>query len=239
MKISEMINSHLNLQNGDSILFLVRHAEKCSSNGLSTSSEVAITSEGIERTKQLGDYLSLQIGKDFTIKTSPIKRCFETAKIFAQRFSKEESLILQSKILGDPGPYVIDRKVAAEAFEKENDNIYIIIQSHIREHIIPGFRDIRDGTALMLKEMIADLSHTKSTMYVSHDAIIAVFLGNFIEDIQFSEENKIEFLDGIAIKKTIFNNYFLYWNGQCFDITNRCEQYVENKVASCKLSLGL
>jgi len=195
------INSALEkIDQMDNIIICLRHAERYHDSNLRVGPEVGITMQGQTKTKLLGDYLNARFDKNPIIKTSPIKRCFETAKLLANCFKQEEVSILTSKILGDPGPYINDEKIAAEIFNHKK--IFDIVQRQISGQTVPGFKSTTVGTTLMLQEMLSDLSQTsKPVLYISHDVILTTFIGSLIEDIKVYEENWIYYLEGFCFFK--------------------------------------
>jgi len=55
--------------------------------------------------------------------------------------------------LGDPGPYVVDDEIAGQSFlELDNDEI---VKMQIEGEDIEGFRDVNEGSKLLLEYVLS------------------------------------------------------------------------------------
>src|SRR5687767_10055089 len=100
-------------------IIFIRHAEKNLSATVKDDNYLDITVTGSQETYNLAKYLQRKLGIITQIKTSPVKRCLQTAGILASSLNKPPAINL-SKVLGDPGPYIIDANKAAKTFEQYN-----------------------------------------------------------------------------------------------------------------------
>ena len=104
--------------------------------------------------------------------TSPIERCVLTASIIVQTNHWEQA-VHESRLLGDPGPFVIDSKVVSHQLEGlDDDGAMGFFQEHINGTTKPGMASLADGSAALLKEFVE--SHTGGlVLAISHDVIIS------------------------------------------------------------------
>ncbi len=197
------------------IIFL-RHAEKetCSAKN---DHELNITQAGIAASNALGAYLQQTIKFVSKIKTSPVKRCLQTAKVLQACFTHADLFIQSTNILGDPGPYIEDDKAAMSMFKKQY--VYDIVKKQLDYRPMPGFRRIDLGTKLLADEIINDLNFTNyPIIYISHDVIIAAFLGSLINNLSLNADFWIQYLSGFCITKTK-EKFILHVVNQHYDIS--------------------
>lgn len=151
---------------------------------------------GKQKARSLGE--KLRIHNKLLIYTSPVLRCVQTAEEIAQGFNKAV-LIEQSNYLGEPGPFVYDSEKAKEEFiTKGVVTVIKNMQDFIR---VEGARNKEEGSKILLsfiKEVFGQLNNGNFLIFISHDAIITVFL-NYIFGEYFDESNWLDYLDGCVI----------------------------------------
>jgi len=223
MSIIQLIENFGTLQASDSCVFMLRHAEKPIIKNMYTDIASAITEEGVKSSKNLGNMLKDFYSKIGIVRSSPIKRCLETAaNIFLAYPSK--ILIVPDPVLGGDGAYVSDNNLAAQHFLEDPSRTDIFIRMQKGE-VFEGMHKVNTGTNLLLTKIIYDLENVSApSFYITHDCILALFVGSIINHI-VDENDWFQYLDGICIKR-LNNKVNLYWRKECFDITKKLEELV-------------
>ena len=165
-----MIVSHFT--SGDSIpnegLLLIRHGPK--KKRIHPLEQTSLSVEGIRQVLQFAEAWDGPIPS--RVLTSPIERCVQTASMIIQTNHWSQA-VHESRLLGDPGPYVIDSKAVSDQLEGLDEHGTM---DYFREHINgttkPGMASLADGSAAILNELVG--SHTEGlVLAVSHDVIIS------------------------------------------------------------------
>ena len=164
---------------GDTIpndgLLLIRHGPK--KKRIHPLEQTPLSGNGIKQVQQFADAWDGPVpGRVFT---RPINRCVQTASIIIQTNHWMQA-VQESRLLGDPGPFVIDSKVVSRQLEGlDDDGVMGFFREHIDGIAKPGMALLADGSAALLKELVG--SHTQGlVLAVSHDVIIsalAAYLG--------------------------------------------------------------
>lgn len=212
-KIIDQIPNH----KGKLIIF-IRHAEKDLTAEITHDAHLMITQEGMQQTHVVGNYLKQQLGIISKIKTSPVKRCVQTAEIFATCFHQPAKSIHLSSILGDPGPYVVDDQAAVETFKQYN--IYEVIHNQLSGKHLPGMRNIREGTQLLLNEVWSDIKEASAPiLYITHDVILAAFIADLIKT-HLDANQWIHYLKGFCVTY-VENKLLMHLAGQSYEVNLR------------------
>jgi len=198
------------------IMFL-RHAERDFSEDPLEDIKKQINGNGKKQAISLGKELLKRQSKICFIKSSPIERCVETANAILEG-ARSNVKVLTSRILGDPGPFVSDDKIAFQTFLELG--IEEIVRRQHENKPIPGFHDTKKGLKTLLEEFVKDMEKLDGVgLYISHDAIIAAFLG-YLTGTAIDMDNWIGFLDGVLIYKTSDKKYFLLSKEKKHEITH-------------------
>ena len=220
MSIIQLIENFSVLQTSEPCIFILRHAEKPLANNMYIDMANAITEKGIKSSQNLGSMLKYFYPKVGIVRSSPIARCLETASNIFLAYS-DETLIIPDTILGGDGAYVADNKLAAQHFLEAPSRTDIFIRMQ-RGEVFEGMHKINTGTNLLLTKIAYDLKNISApSFYITHDCILALFVGNIINHI-VDEKSWFQYLDGICVKK-LNNKINLYWEKECFDITKKLE----------------
>ena len=101
-----------------------------------------------------------------------IERCVQTASIITQTNHWEQA-VHESRLLGDPGPFVIDSKAVSDQLEGLDDQGTMdFFREHIHGTAKPGMASLAGGSSALLRELVE--SHTEGlVLAVSHDVIIS------------------------------------------------------------------
>lgn len=225
MSLERLIKNFSILRANEPCIFILRHAEKPIANNMQVDMVNAITKEGVKSSKRLGGVLSGFYPKIGIVRSSSVARCLETAdNIFSMYPYK--ILTIPDAVLGGDGAYVSDSQLAAQHFIEDPSRTDIFIKMQNGE-IFDGMREIKAGSNLLLAKIISDLEKiTAPGFYITHDCILALFVGSMIDQI-IDENNWFQYLDGVCIKKTD-NKVNLYWENECFDITEKIRIHLES-----------
>ena len=149
--------------------------------------DVPLTTEGVRLAEFFGQEL-----REFELKTiitSPLRRCIDTAKSIRRGYEKDIPII-PSTMLGNPGPYVEDEDKAGETFLEVFPNN--IVKKQVENEKLPGFRDISMGSKMIL-DLLTECE--PPSIFITHDVIIAAFLG-YLNGKYPDIEEWIDYLDG-------------------------------------------
>jgi len=173
-------------------VYLMRHGERPSIPLGKFGTHLRLTSRGKELTRKFGKEVTNYVTH---IKTSPALRCVETAMILKE--CAEETIILeQDKLLGDPGVYIEDSKLAGSLFlTKSSQEVARIL---LENPVVPGFRNIKLATQKLLNDITSTIKkHKGLSVFVTHDYIICVLLSVLIKK-KCVQSYWPDFLEGIA-----------------------------------------
>lgn len=195
-------------------LLIIRHAETESRSNRETPTDAEISEAGRAASKEFGRMFSRQFGRPRLVKSSPVKRCVDTAQEFISCFDKSCDPELSS-ILGSPGCFVADEELAAENFRRYG--VERVALRLARGDKLPGMRHIYDGVRMLLSEAIADLETIKGAgVYVTHDAILVPFILHCTRQAVV-KANWPGFLEGVGLWRDS-DGLFLAWRGRVFNI---------------------
>ena len=83
--------------------------------------------------------------------------------------------IIETKILGDPGPFVVD----SDLLSSHDEDILVSLKAHINGASIPGMLDRDTGVEKMMSELL-DLKGTSDVLVAcTHDSIIAAVAASY------------------------------------------------------------
>lgn len=163
--------------------------------------------------------LKLQGFADYIFFSSPVDRCQQTAeemqKGIFQNVIKEK--ITLSDILGEPGPFVINRK--NNSF-KTAGHIKVVIKQIAHEDL-EGIRKTKEGCKIFMDFVLNKmngLSQGTLLVFVTHDTIIAPVIAELTAE-KFNHEHWPEFSDGFIIESED-NEMRLIRNSQYFELRN-------------------
>ena len=157
---------------GDSIpnkgLLLLRHGPKKKRNH--PLEQTNLSEDGIRQVLEFAEAWDGPIPS--SVFTSPIDRCVQTASIIIQTNHWEQA-VHESRMLGDPGPFVIDSEVVSRQLEGlDDDRTMGFFHEHIEGTDKPGMATLEEGSKALLKELVEPLTGGL-VLAVSHDVIIA------------------------------------------------------------------
>ena len=166
-------------------LLLVRHAERPRIPNGELGNDLSITALGEDQTKKFSEELSNVV----SIHSSPILRCMQTSEIIADNCSYDRSNIIQSQLLGDPGFYISDGKLAWENWQKlgcDGVNRHLISG----KETLDGFHNLDDAALKLSDTIYEQLSQSVSGTHIwlTHDTILAAYASRVLpEQLQLEQ----------------------------------------------------
>ena len=157
---------------GDAIpndgLLLIRHGPKKKRNH--PLEQTNLSEDGFRQVLEFAEAWDGPIPS--SVFTSPIHRCLQTASIIIQTNHWEQA-VHESRLLGDPGPFVIDSKVVSHQLEGlDDDGTTGFFREHIEGAAKPGMASIAEGSAALLEEVLGTQTDGL-VLAISHDVIIS------------------------------------------------------------------
>lgn len=160
-----------------SFVVFMRHAERPDILKGDTGNELVLTDAGRESALEFGRVLGPNLR---SLYSSPIIRCLDTAKWIGEA-SGHKLPVIESTALGDPGPYVQDKKIAWDNWllhgsEKILDDLMADDKSP------PGLHSVQYGTDVLLRYFHQLLnSEAGYHICVSHDIVMLPFLSCLLD----------------------------------------------------------
>jgi len=129
---------------------------------------VPITSEGLRIAQQLGAMLG---GRLQTLHTSPLPRCIQTAEALRVGAAVEIPVV-PDRLLGDPGVYVVDGKVALSNWQSLGHEG---VMEHLVSHDcpLPGMAAPGSAARFLVQHMLAAAGDRPGIhVFVTHDSLV-------------------------------------------------------------------
>ena len=209
----------------DTVWLLVRHGEKVSPPSDQPFLDVAITVKGYRDASRFGKALNHAVSARFvSISSSPLTRCRETSTAILEGMEVRAPIEI-STLLGAPGPYVYDEDLAGQSFRALFPKNIVKLQVE-GEHI-PGFRTVREGSALLLTYMLGQHPGPGLRIFVTHDVIIAALIGYLIGSIP-DIPDWIKYLQGACFFKHE-NHIFMDLPEGSFNVTKKTREFIESQ----------
>lgn len=160
-------------------LFILRHAEKAELQANQADEVRPITAAGQQASRELAQWFQANAINIDKIKTSPVTRCWQTTACLLQALNLPPTKVTTCKLLGDPGAYITDAKLAAKHFAAlpVQDIIYRLWQGEALE----GMQSLTAGSAQLLTAIQADLRQYAKLIYFTHDAILVPLLTRIMQ----------------------------------------------------------
>lgn len=180
--------------NGRYALF-IRHADRDKIPAGEFGDEVELNSLGFGNSVRYGKLLShLKINKIFS---SPIKRCLQTADYISIGYGQDIN-IQQSTLLGDPGAFVNDAKLAGRMYLEMG--FAPMYEKLISGMVIPGNRNLNEAAGILNNMIISNSDPEGINIYVTHDLIVALFAYALFGKEYTPGTDWVKYLDGLIIK---------------------------------------
>lgn len=166
------------MNNPTPMLILIRHAERPDIAADAIGNDVLLTEKGKQDTLQFAKKLKSHV---VSIRTSPIKRCLETALIIAEATCGSVAEITHDTDLGDPGFIISDGAEAWRHWQEKGHktvNQYLLSGAERWE----GFADLDRASQCFADKIRSHLSRSQDGLHiwVTHDTILATFASRML-----------------------------------------------------------
>lgn len=193
---------------------VIRHAER----------DYMVYGQISQPLNQLGRQHSFELGtklqgfSKYQFFSSPVDRCVETNEcLYEGVFGNMNGHINSpTNVLGEPGPYVANRK--ANAF-KTITSCTRVIELQIEHERLEGMRDTTEGAKFLTDYVIEQYEKSDTgtlLVFTTHDAILAPTIFELTGE-KFNHENWPDFLDGFILEK-IDKRFMVVRKNKCFDL---------------------
>ena len=178
------------------VALVLRHAEREDIPPGTFGVDVPLTARGVASAERLGASLS-SIRPRIEATASPVPRCLATGKAILRGGGRSEEVASDWR-LGEPGPFVVDSKVAGSLFLKIG--ILEIVRRQLADFDPPpGMRPTSEGVDLVLGLTANNLrSCGRLDVYVTHDSILAAVVG-FLYRLPVDGVSWPGYLDGLLL----------------------------------------
>ena len=206
------LNTTLKNLNGP-VFLLIRHAERHVIPSGETDHLIKITVQGRKSAEELGRMIGNRLS---SVTTSSVPRCLDTSDAIIKGSGNSTMPIDLNWRLGNPGIWITDGEAAS--YEFHNHKINQIIRRQVVGENLKGFRPLEEGIDIMLDFILGiNLENDGINVLVSHDAVIAPFIGYLLE-ISEPEDIIPDFLEGIILSRTE-SGIKAFWRDRWFNIS--------------------
>jgi len=150
------------------------------------------------------------------IYASPVGRCVQTGEAVMRGFKKRGE-ISTSNMLGEPGPFVFERKEASKVFNELGCKG--TVESMIAGQELSGIRSVADGSK-RLGEFIFSKMRTNDKenllLFITHDAIVIPLIYHYTGE-KFGRDRWLDFSDGVVFVEDD-EGIGLLWNGKKYAV---------------------
>lgn len=150
------------------VMLLLRHSARGSLPVGEAGNDVPITEAGKRNAEEFGRRLGAQIR---SLHSSPVPRCIQTANALREGANTKLDITV-SRLLGDPGVYVLDGDLAWSNWEK-------LGHEEVMRHLVseddplPGMAQPDEAARLLLCHMLTSAGDSCGFhLFVTHDSII-------------------------------------------------------------------
>jgi len=190
-----LLNTIEEIENSGSYSIFLRHADRYEIPAGEFGNEIELNELGFRRSLEYGKSLSkFKINKIFT---SPVKRCIQTAEHIRDGIGRNIPIEI-TNILGDPGAFVEDGKLAGESFLTHG--FEYCYESLLLQIPLSGNRNIFEG-AEILNDFFEKNSEDKGiNVFISHDMIVALYSYAAFQKKYELGENWVKYIGGLFIQ---------------------------------------
>ncbi|WP_156030242.1 histidine phosphatase family protein [Thiomonas sp. FB-Cd] len=153
---------------GSPVALLIRHSARDDIPDRDTGIELPLNDLGIRLCQELGRELA---GRVRFVRSSPVLRCVQTAKLLGQAADTDGEVILDKR-LGAPGAYVLDEQVAwGNWLAHGNEGVIQHLLSGSRA--LPGMADPAEAANGLIEHLLECAGVEPGLhLFISHDSIV-------------------------------------------------------------------
>jgi broad specificity phosphatase PhoE len=157
---------------------LVRHAARPPLPAGDAGYALPITETGARQAIDLGRLLGARLR---TLHTSPLLRCVQTAEALCEGAARAIA-IHPSRLLGDPGVYVLDDRVAADQWSARGHEG---VMAHLvrEDHALPGMAVPDHAARILVEHMLAIGAEDPGLhAFVTHDSLVTATAARLLRE---------------------------------------------------------
>jgi broad specificity phosphatase PhoE len=177
------------------VSLVLRHAARDERPGELPGASVPLTPAGVEAARRLGRSV---VGRLRSIHTSAVLRCRATAALLDEGAGGGATPIVDDRLLGAPGVFVVDERLAGETWRREGHERVL---AHLcgGVGVWPGLAEPARATSTLLQHLLevgaADESAGVS-VFVTHDSVLGPALRRWFAPEQVAWP---DYLDSAAL----------------------------------------
>ena len=138
--------------------------------------DVRLTPEGHLLAEELGAFIGNRLG---VLHTSPVGRCVETSQAIA-RGAKKNTEIVQDRLLGDPGVYVADGKLAGSTIGRLGHES--VVDALIACKQLDGWANPLVATRTLVEHIMIPTRRKPGVhVFVTHDTLVTTAAAHCLE----------------------------------------------------------
>lgn len=190
-----LIKNQFEIEKTGMYSIFIRHGDRDKIPEGEFGNEVELNQKGFRRSLEYGK--SMKDQKINRIFTSPVKRCIQTAEVIREGLESNVKIEV-STLLGDPGAFVKDGKLAGDNYLRLGfSSCYEGILNH---EPIEGNRDISEGASILSRFFLENAQAEGLNIYVSHDMIVALYAFGTFRRKYTLDSDWVPYLGGLIIK---------------------------------------
>jgi len=182
--------------NGSRVTLFMRHAKRhpIDPEDPQWGAGALLTDTGIAQAYALGKALSYF--KTFSLVSSPVERCMQTCRYFAEGAGMSSPIqVVANKLLGDPGIYFDG--TGRSDIEMRRVGYMAFTFDYIHRGIGIGMRPLAEASDQLLLELRRSMGQGLN-ICVTHDLFVAVLM-DYLKLKVVSPDNWINYLEGVAM----------------------------------------
>ncbi|MFT6914786.1 MAG: broad specificity phosphatase PhoE [Motiliproteus sp.] len=188
-------------------LLLVRHAERPHIPQHVIGNDVLLTERGEKQTLLFANQIQ---GHVISIRSSPIPRCLQTAKLIAMKTGFSAASVQTSQLLGDPGFIIEDGERAWKHWQEKGHH-------GVNQHLLDGtsrwegFAPLDQATKEMTQVISNSLNEADDGVHVwiTHDTILATYASRVLQE-RLNLDQWPDFLGYLRVDLREHKLYFRY-----------------------------
>ncbi|MEN3112120.1 histidine phosphatase family protein [Uliginosibacterium paludis] len=187
------------------IALLLRHSVRDELPPGEAGNEVPITDAGKDIALKLGQKLGARLR---SLHSSPLPRCVQTAE--AMRLgSGGDARISESRLLGDPGVYVLDGRLAWSNWETLGHEE---VMRHLmaEKQALPGMAQPDEAARVLVQSMLSSAEGDPGIhVFVTHDVLVTATVAR-LQGVHHASDDWPLFLEGALFWRSELGVYVVY-----------------------------
>lgn len=187
------------------VALLLRHSVRCEIPPGETGNEVPITDAGKDIALKLGQKLGARLK---SLHSSPLLRCVQTAEAL-RLGSGVDARITESRLLGDPGVYVLDGHLAWSNWEKLGHEE---VMRHLvaEKEALPGMAQPDEAARLLVQSMFSSADGAPGIhVFVTHDVLVTTTVAR-LQGVRHEPADWPLFLEGALFWRSKLGVHVVY-----------------------------